>query len=85
MIMMGRNNLFSSEGKDWEEAALSSMRDAALSDALVYSILRQIREENGKNGCSEKEQERIQTIEQLQNRLTWTQLSTFGIIEQLYM
>lgn len=85
MIMNGRNNLFSSEGGDWEEATLISMRDAALSDALVYSILRQIREEYGKNGCSEKEQERIQTIEQLQNRLTRTQLSTFGIIEQLYM
>lgn len=85
MIMSGRNNLFSSEGEDWEEAALSSMRDATLSDALVYSILRQIREENEKNGCSEKEQERIQAIEQLQKRLTRTQLSTFGIIEQLYM
>lgn len=85
MIMSGRNNLFSGEGEDWEEAALSSMRDAALSDALVYSILRQIREENGKNGCSEKEQERIQAIEQFQKRLTRTQLSTFGIIEQLYM
>ena len=77
--------MFSSEGEDWVKAALSSMRDAALSDTLVYSILRQIREENGKNGCSEEEQKRIQTIEQLQNRLTRTQLSTFGIIEQLYM
>ena len=61
------------------------MRDAALSDALVYSILRQIREENEKSGCFEKEQERIQAIEQLPKRLTRTQLSTFGIIEQLYM
>ena len=61
------------------------MRNAALSDALVYSILRQIREENKNNGCSEKEQEQIHAIEQLQKRLTRTQLSTFGIIEQLYM
>ena len=68
VIMSGQNNLFSSEGEDWEEAVLSSMRDAALSDTLVYSILRQ-----------------IQAIEQLQKRLTRTQLSTFGIIEQLYM
>ena len=58
------------------------MRDAALSDTLVYSILRQIREENKKNDCSEKEQEQIHAIEQLQKRLTRTQLSTFGIIEQ---
>ncbi len=85
LIMSGRNNLFSSEGENWEEAALISMRDAALSDTLVYSILRQIREENEKSGCFEKEQERIQVIEQLQKRLTRTQLSTFGIIEQLYM
>ena len=85
MIMSGQNNLFFSEGRDWEEAALISMRDAALSDALVYSILRQIREENKNNGCSEEEQERIQAIEQLQKRLTRTQLSTFGIIGQLYM
>ena len=85
VIMSGQNNLFSSEGEDWEEAVLSSMRDAALSDALVYSILRQIREENKNNGCSEEEQDRIQAIEQLQKRLTRTQLSTFGIIEQLYM
>ena len=80
VIMSGQNNLFFSEGRDWEEAALISMRDAALSDALVYSILRQIREENKNNGCSEEEQERIQAIEQLQKRLTRTQLSTFGII-----
>lgn len=85
MIMSGQNNLFSSEGEDWEEAVLSSMRGVALSDSLVYSILRQIREENKKNGCSEKEQEQIQAIEQLQKRLIRTQLSTFGIIEQLYM
>ena len=85
LIMSGRNNLLSSEGEDWEEAALVSMRDAALSDGLVYSILRQIQSESVKNGCSEKEQERIQTIEQLQKRLTRTQLSTFGIIEQLHM
>ena len=85
MIMSGRSNLFSSEGEDWVKNALSSMRDAALSDTLVYSILRQIRAESEKNGCSEKEQERIQTIEQLQKRLSRTQLSTFGIIEQLYM
>ena len=85
MIMSGQNNLFSSEGKDWEEAALISMRDAVLSDTLVYSILRQIQSESVKNGCSEKEQERIQVIELLQKRLTRTQLSTFGIIEQLYM
>ena len=85
MIMSGRNNLLSSEGEDWEEAVLSSMRDAALSDTLVYSILRQIRAESEKSGCSEKEQEQIQAIEQLQKRLTRTQLSTFGIIEQLYM
>ena len=85
MIMSGRNNLLSSEGEDWEETALSSMRDAALSDTLVYSILRQIRAESEKSGCSEKEQEQIQAIEQLQKRLTRTQLSTFGIIEQLYM
>ena len=61
------------------------MRDSALSDTLVYSILRQIREENEKTGCSEEEQKRIQAIELLQKRLTRTQLSTFGIIEQLYM
>ncbi len=85
MIINGRNNLFSSEGKDWEKAVLSSMRDAVLSDTLVYSILRQIRAESEKSGCSEKEQEQIQAIEQLQKRLTRTQLSTFGIIEQLYM
>ncbi len=85
MIMSGRNNLLSGEGEDWEEAVLSSMRDAALSDTLVYSILRQIREENKNNGCSENEQEQIQAIEQLQKRLTRTHLSTFGIIEQLYM
>jgi hypothetical protein len=85
VIMSGRNNLFSSEGEDWEEAVLSAMRDSTLSDALVYSILRQIREENKNNGCSEKEQEQIQAIEQLQKRLTRTQLSAFGIIEQLYM
>ena len=83
--MSEENNLFSSEGEDWEEAALSSMRDAVLSDTLVYPILRQIREENKNNGCSKKEQERIQVIEQLQKRLSRTQLSTFGIIEQLYM
>ena len=85
MIMSGRNNLFTSEGEDWVKDVLSSMRDAALSDALVYSILRQIREENEKSGCFEKEQERIQALEQFQKRLTRTQLSTFGIIEQLYM
>ena len=85
MIISGQNNLFSSEGEDWEEAALVSMRDTVLSDTLVYSILRQIREENEKSGCFEKEQERIQAIEQLQKRLTRTQLSTFGVIEQLYM
>ena len=85
VIMSGRNDLLSSEGEDWDEAALISMRDSALSDALVYSILRQIREENKNNGCSEEEQERNQVIEQLQKRLTRTQLSTFGIIEQLYM
>ncbi len=85
MIMSGRNNLFSSEGEEWEEAVLSSMQDSTLSDALVYSILRQIQSESVKNGCSEKEQEQIQAIEQLQKRLTRTQLSAFGIIEQLYM
>ena len=85
VIMSGQNNLFSSEGEDWVKVVLSSMRDSALSDTLVYSILRQIREENEKTGCSEEEQKRIQAIELLQKRLSRTQLSTFGIIEQLYM
>lgn len=85
MIMSGRNISFSGEGEDAVKTVLSSMRDAAFSDTLVYFMLRQFCAESEKNGYSEMEQELIQAVEQLPKILTRMQLSTFGIIEELYM